>query len=87
MNRFKKFGASQLELVKHPEVHHFDPGIHPYPGGLFWTVPLPTNLLSTSQFRRGEHECERLGTAGLFQHSECVVSLPVTRVSGRKLQL
>jgi len=21
-------------------VHDFDPGIHPYPGGLFWTVPL-----------------------------------------------
>jgi hypothetical protein len=22
------------------QVHDFDPGIHPYPGGLFWTVPL-----------------------------------------------
>ena len=21
-------------------MHDFDPGIHPYPGGLFWTVPL-----------------------------------------------
>ncbi len=21
------------------QVHDFDPGIHPYPGGLFWTVP------------------------------------------------
>lgn len=21
--------------------HDFDPGIHPYPGGLFWTVPNP----------------------------------------------
>jgi hypothetical protein len=24
------------------QVHDFDPGIHPYPGGLFWTVPGPT---------------------------------------------
>jgi hypothetical protein len=23
------------------QVHDFDPGIHPYPGGLFWTVPKP----------------------------------------------
>jgi len=23
-------------------VHDFDPGIHPYPHGLFWTLPLPT---------------------------------------------
>lgn len=23
------------------QVHDFDPGIHPYPGGLFWTVPGP----------------------------------------------
>lgn len=22
-------------------MHDFDPGIHPYPQGLFWTVPLP----------------------------------------------
>lgn len=21
------------------QIHDFDPGIHPYPGGLFWTVP------------------------------------------------
>ena len=30
------------------QVHDFDPGIHPYPGGLFWTVPMsatvPVNL-------------------------------------------
>ena len=30
------------------QVHDFDPGIHPYPGGLFWTVPIgsqdPVNL-------------------------------------------
>jgi hypothetical protein len=24
------------------QIHDFDPGIHPYPGGLFWTVPNPT---------------------------------------------
>jgi len=24
------------------QVHDFDPGINPYPGGLFWTVPNPT---------------------------------------------
>jgi len=24
------------------QVHDFDPGITPYPGGLFWTVPNPT---------------------------------------------
>jgi hypothetical protein len=24
------------------QVHDFDPGIDPYPGGLFWTVPKPT---------------------------------------------
>jgi hypothetical protein len=24
------------------QVHDFDPGIHPYPNGLFWTVPNPT---------------------------------------------
>ncbi|TMF01854.1 MAG: hypothetical protein E6I39_02215 [Chloroflexi bacterium] len=24
------------------QVHDFDPGIDPYPGGLFWTVPNPT---------------------------------------------
>jgi hypothetical protein len=24
------------------QVHDFDPGIHPYPGGLFWTVPNAT---------------------------------------------
>jgi hypothetical protein len=24
------------------QIHDFDPGIHPYPGGLFWTVPKPT---------------------------------------------
>ncbi len=24
------------------QVHDFDPGIAPYPGGLFWTVPNPT---------------------------------------------
>jgi hypothetical protein len=24
-------------------VHDFDPGIHPYPGGLFWTVPLQSD--------------------------------------------
>jgi hypothetical protein len=23
------------------QVHDFDPGITPYPGGLFWTVPVP----------------------------------------------
>ncbi|TMF38008.1 MAG: hypothetical protein E6I27_07940 [Chloroflexi bacterium] len=23
------------------QVHDFDPGISPYPGGLFWTVPIP----------------------------------------------
>ena len=23
------------------QVHDFDPGINPYPGGLFWTVPIP----------------------------------------------
>jgi hypothetical protein len=23
-------------------VHDFDPGIHPYPHGLFWTAPLPS---------------------------------------------
>jgi len=23
------------------QVHDFDPGIHPYPDGLFWTVPIP----------------------------------------------
>jgi hypothetical protein len=23
------------------QIHDFDPGIHPYPGGLFWTVPKP----------------------------------------------
>ena len=23
-------------------MHDFDPGIHPYPQGLFWTVPLPS---------------------------------------------
>ena len=22
------------------QAHDFDPGIHPYPGGLFWTVPI-----------------------------------------------
>lgn len=22
------------------QVHDFDPGIHPYPGGLFWTLPI-----------------------------------------------
>ena len=24
------------------QVHDFDPGIHPYPDGLFWTVPIPS---------------------------------------------
>ena len=24
-------------------MHDFDPGIHPYPGGLFWTVPLQSD--------------------------------------------
>jgi hypothetical protein len=24
------------------QIHDFDPGIHPYPGGLFWTVPNPS---------------------------------------------
>lgn len=24
------------------QVHDFDPGIHPYPSGLFWTVPNPS---------------------------------------------
>ena len=24
------------------QILDFDPGIHPYPGGLFWTVPNPT---------------------------------------------
>jgi hypothetical protein len=31
--------------------HDFDPGINPYPGGLFWTVPNPT--LGTIEPGRG----------------------------------
>jgi hypothetical protein len=27
------------------QVHDFDPGITPYPGGLFWTVPLDRNAI------------------------------------------
>jgi len=27
-------------------VHDFDPGIHPYPGGLFWTVPLQPSAVT-----------------------------------------
>jgi hypothetical protein len=26
------------------QVHDFDPGITPYPAGLFWTVPLPKSV-------------------------------------------
>ena len=33
------------------QVHDFDPGINPYPGGLFWTVPNPT--LGTIELGRG----------------------------------
>jgi hypothetical protein len=33
------------------QVHDFDPGIDPYPGGLFWTVPNPT--LSPIELGRG----------------------------------
>jgi hypothetical protein len=33
-------------------VHDFDPGIHPYPGGLFWTVPLRSP---------GDEQSRRLG--------------------------
>jgi hypothetical protein len=25
------------------QIHEFDPGIHPYPSGLFWTVPLDSS--------------------------------------------
>jgi hypothetical protein len=40
------------------QIHDFDPGIHPYPGGLFWTVPKPT---------LGEIELEE-GTASMRMH-------------------
>jgi hypothetical protein len=33
------------------QVHDFDPGIHPYPSGLFWTVPNPT--LGSIELGRG----------------------------------
>jgi hypothetical protein len=33
-------------------VHDFDPGITPYPGGLFWTVPLTADAL-TVEFGAG----------------------------------
>ncbi len=33
------------------QVHDFDPGIDPYPGGLFWTVPKPT--LGSVELGRG----------------------------------
>jgi hypothetical protein len=25
------------------QIHDFDPGIHPYPDGLFWTIQIPKN--------------------------------------------
>ena len=34
------------------QVHDFDPGIDPYPGGLFWTVPNPT--LGPIELGRGQ---------------------------------
>ena len=34
------------------QVHDFDPGINPYPGGLFWTVPKPT--LGVIELGRGK---------------------------------
>jgi hypothetical protein len=34
----------QFDLVNFTtQVHDFDPGINPYPDGLFWTVPLPAS--------------------------------------------
>ena len=32
-------------------MHDFNPGIHPYPGGLFWTVPLRSGDDSGEQVR------------------------------------
>ena len=28
------------------QVHDYDPGIHPYPGGLFWTVPMAADAVT-----------------------------------------
>jgi len=37
-------------------VHDFDPGIHPYPGGLFWTVPLRSGDEGGDQVRFDDDE-------------------------------
>jgi hypothetical protein len=36
------------------QVHDFDPGITPYPIGLFWTLPLPRNGVSDVSLESGE---------------------------------
>jgi len=35
------------------QVNDFDPGIHPYPDGLFWTVPMPADSVDV-QFGAGK---------------------------------
>jgi hypothetical protein len=35
-------------------VHDFDPGIHPYPSGLFWTVPLSREGVEDVELDDGE---------------------------------
>jgi hypothetical protein len=36
------------------QVHDFNPGINPYPGGLFWTLPLPAPDPLDVQFGAGK---------------------------------
>lgn len=67
-------------------MHDFDPGIKPYPSGLFWTVALPSGGVEDADLDHGEAEmnAEHLEVRDFFNipnalfHLQTPVSEPAT---------